>query len=75
MIFFACKVAQASVVQAADVRTSMKNLIESYKARLTAGLQSVTGTMDPEVLMLPGGSVIALVLWLLEHRPHSKTLH
>jgi hypothetical protein len=53
----------------------MKQLVESYKARLTAGLQSMTGTMDPDILMLPGGTVIALVLWLLEHRPHAKTLH
>jgi hypothetical protein len=53
----------------------MKHLVESYKARLAAGLQSVAGTMDPEILLLPGGSVIALVLWLFEHRPHTKTLH
>ena len=53
----------------------MMKLVQSYRARLTAGLQSVTGTMDPEVLMLPGGSVIALLLWLLERRPLSKTLH
>ncbi len=53
----------------------MKNHMETCKARLTARWQSLTGTMDPEVLMLPGGTLIALVLWLLEHRPHSKTLH
>jgi hypothetical protein len=55
--------------------TAMKHFMESYKARLTARLQSVTGSMDPDVLMLPGGSLIALVLWLVEHRPHAKTLH
>jgi hypothetical protein len=73
--FLAFKVAQACVVEAAGGRTAMKHFMESYKARLTARLQSVTATMDPDVLMLPGGSVIALVLWLVEHRPHAKPLH
>jgi predicted NBD/HSP70 family sugar kinase len=53
----------------------MKNWMESYAAKLTAGVQTIGVGLDPEVLMLPGGSIMALVLWLYEHRPqHCKTL-
>ncbi len=50
----------------------MKQRIDSYTARLAAGVQSLGAGLDPEVLMLPGGSVIALALWLYEHRPRSR---
>jgi len=71
--FLESMVAQACVVRAAKV-TFMKNWMESYAAKLTAGVQTIGVGLDPEVLMLPGGSIMALVLWLYEHRPHGKTL-
>lgn len=42
----------------------MKQLIESGAARIAAGIQSVGANFDFEVLSLPGGSVIAVLLWL-----------
>jgi hypothetical protein len=42
----------------------MKNFIESSAGRIAARIQSVGGSFDPEVLSLPGGSVIAVLLWL-----------
>jgi hypothetical protein len=51
----------------------MKQLMQSYKERITMGVQAMGVGLDPDVLMLPGGSVIALALWLYEHRPHRKT--
>jgi len=42
----------------------MKAQWESYAARLAAGLHHVGADMDPEILQLPGGSVIATVMWL-----------
>jgi hypothetical protein len=42
----------------------MKEQIESYAARIAAGLQTVSADMDPDILQLPGGSVIATLLWL-----------
>ena len=42
----------------------MKKQIESYAARIAASLQNVSADMDPEILQLPGGSVIATLLWL-----------
>jgi len=53
----------------------MKNLLESYAAKLTAGVQEIGVGLDPEVLMLPGGSIMALVLWLYEHRPRRGPAH
>jgi predicted NBD/HSP70 family sugar kinase len=52
----------------------MKNWMESYAAKLTAGVQTIGFGLDPEVLMLPGGSIMALVFWLYEHRPHGRSL-
>jgi hypothetical protein len=43
---------------------SMKNQLESYAGRIAAGLQYMGASMDPEILQLPGGSVIATLLWL-----------
>ena len=42
----------------------MKEQIESYAARIAASLQTVSADMDPDILQLPGGSVIATLLWL-----------
>ncbi len=53
----------------------MKQLIDTYAARLTAGVHSLGVGLDPDVLMLPGGSVIALALWLYEHRPKASLTH
>ena len=42
----------------------MKEQIESYAARLAARIQNVGADVDPDILQLPGGSVIATLLWL-----------
>jgi hypothetical protein len=41
-----------------------KEQFESYAARLAARLQDIGADMDPDILQLPGGSVIAPLLWL-----------
>jgi len=43
---------------------TMKEQIESYAARIAARLSNVGAQIDPDVLQLPGGSVIATLLWL-----------
>jgi hypothetical protein len=43
---------------------TMKQLIGSNVARIVAGIQRVGANFDFEVLALPGGSVIAALLWL-----------
>jgi hypothetical protein len=43
---------------------TMKQLIESGAARIAAEIQRVGANFDFEVLSLPGGSVIAALLWL-----------
>jgi hypothetical protein len=42
----------------------MMNFIESSAGRIAARMQSIGGSFDPEVLSLPGGSIIAILLWL-----------
>jgi hypothetical protein len=42
----------------------MMNFIESNAGRIAARIQSISGNFDPEVLSLPGGSIIAILLWL-----------
>jgi hypothetical protein len=42
----------------------MKQLIESGAARIIVGIHRVGANFDFEVLALPGGSVIAALLWL-----------
>jgi hypothetical protein len=42
----------------------MREQLESCAARLAARLQFVSTELDPEILQLPGGSVIATLLWL-----------
>ena len=42
----------------------MMEQLESYAARIAARIQDVGADVDPEILQLPGGSVIATLLWL-----------
>jgi len=42
----------------------MMEQLESCAARIAARIQNVSADMDPEILQLPGGSVIATLLWL-----------
>jgi hypothetical protein len=42
----------------------MMNFIESSAGRIAARIQSIGASFDPEVLSLPGGSAIAVFLWL-----------
>jgi len=42
----------------------MINFIASSAGRIAARIQSIGGSFDPEVLSLPGGSIIAVCLWL-----------
>jgi hypothetical protein len=41
----------------------MMNFLESSAGRIADRIQSIGTTFDPEVLSLPGGSLIAMVLW------------
>jgi hypothetical protein len=43
---------------------AMKQFIELGVVRMGAAIQSVCANVDFEVLSLPGGSLIALLLWL-----------
>jgi hypothetical protein len=61
-VFFAMSIAQASVVWAAERK--MIQQLESYAARIAARIQNVGAEVDPDLLQLPGGSVIATLLWL-----------
>ncbi len=42
----------------------MREQLESCAARIAARIQNVSADMDPEILQLPGGSIIATLLWL-----------
>jgi hypothetical protein len=42
----------------------MKQFIEVTAARVGAAIQSVCANLDFEVMSLPGGSLIAVLLWL-----------
>jgi hypothetical protein len=42
----------------------MNHFIESSAGRIAAGIQTIGASFDPEILSLPGGSVIAVGLWL-----------
>jgi hypothetical protein len=42
----------------------MKQFIESGAVRIGAAIQSICANVDFEVLSLPGGSLIAVLLWL-----------
>ncbi len=41
----------------------MMNFLESSTGRIASLVQSIGANFDPEVLSLPGGSVIAVALW------------
>ena len=43
---------------------ALKQFIESGALRIGAAIQNVGATVDFEVLSLPGGSLIAILLWL-----------
>ena len=49
-------------VKESDMMNS--NFLESSAGRIAARIQSIGGSFDPEVLSLPGGSIIALLLCL-----------
>jgi hypothetical protein len=42
----------------------MSHFIESSTSRIAAGIQTIGAGFDPEVLSLPGGSIIAVCLWV-----------
>jgi hypothetical protein len=42
----------------------MNHFIASSAGRIAAGIQTIGASFDPEVLSLPGGSIIAVCLWL-----------
>jgi hypothetical protein len=42
----------------------MNAFIESSAGRIAAQIHNVGASFDPEVLSLPGGSIIAVLLWL-----------
>lgn len=42
----------------------MIDFIESSAGRIASRIQTIGASFDPEILSLPGGSVIAAVLWL-----------
>ena len=42
----------------------MMNFIESSAGRIAARIQSIGVNFDPDVLSLPGGSALAVFLWL-----------
>jgi hypothetical protein len=58
----ALAIAQASVVWAAEM--VMIEQLESCAARIAAHIQHVGAEVDPDILQLPGGSIIATLLWL-----------
>ncbi len=42
----------------------MMEQLENYAARVVVRIQSAGAEVDPDILQLPGGSVIATLLWL-----------
>jgi hypothetical protein len=42
----------------------MKTQIDSWAAWILTRIQNATANFDPEVLQLPGGSLIASLLWI-----------
>lgn len=56
-------IAQASVAAAAEV-SSMKGRLASCTALVVARVVRASAHVDPELLQLPGGSLIATLLWL-----------
>jgi hypothetical protein len=48
------------------------NLMESSAGRIAARIQQIGASFDPEVLALPGGSVIAVCMWLYGNAANLK---
>jgi hypothetical protein len=46
------------------MKEQLQSQLQSYAARIAARIQNVGADVDPEILQLPGGSVIATILWL-----------
>jgi len=42
----------------------MKEQLQSCAARIAARIQNASSDVDPELLQLPGGTVIATLVWL-----------
>ncbi len=42
----------------------MRDHLQTCAALIAARIQHMSADMDPEILQLPGGSLIATVLWL-----------
>jgi len=56
------------------VEETMLQLIQSGAARIAAGIQSAGANIDFQVLALPGGSVIAVLLWLFASTIHTAAI-
>lgn len=48
----------------------MMNFVESGAGWIAARIQAISAGFDPEMLSLPGGSVIAAFLWLYAGAAH-----
>ncbi len=46
------------------MREQIESYATRYATRIAMSLQNVSADMDPDILQLPGGSVIATLLWL-----------
>jgi hypothetical protein len=59
-------IAQALVAQASEMKMKehIHTQLRCYAAQIAVHIQTASAEMDPEVLQLPGGSVIATLLWL-----------
>ena len=49
----------------------MRQIIEAGVARVGATIQNIGANLDYEMLSLPGGSVIAVLLWIYGNARHS----
>jgi hypothetical protein len=59
-----CCLGSKTATRDAGKERKMKEQLESYAARIAAQIQTVGAEVDPDILQLPGGSVIATILWL-----------
>jgi hypothetical protein len=46
------------------MKEQIQTQLQSCAAQIAMRIQSASAEMDPEILQLPGGSVIATLLWL-----------
>ncbi len=49
------------------METGMQKFIDSNAGRIAARILGIGRHFDPEVLALPGGSIIAFLLWACAH--------